>query len=92
MKITKSRLKQIIKEEIEALDINESDDGGWSKYSRATGSEPRLPRRDYEDPLAAAEAELEPMELDPETLAWIDNLIKKPDGLEQLQAIMKSMK
>ena len=31
-------------------------------------------------------------ELDPKTLAWIDNLIKKPDGLEQLQTFMRSLK
>ena len=31
-------------------------------------------------------------DLDPKTLAWIDNLIKKPDGLEQLQSFLKGLK
>jgi len=99
MKITKQHLAQLILEEITIL----FKEGAWAKYSK---SAPKLPRRqDPEAPANPAQAkEEEPSELDrilgtdsdqdldPKTLAWVDNLIKKPDGLEQLQAFIKGLR
>jgi hypothetical protein len=55
----------------------------WSKFHKAKEEPSELDR------ILGSDSD---PELDPKTLAWIDNLIKKPDGLEQLQTFMKSLK
>ena len=55
----------------------------WSKVHKAKKEPSELDRILGTDP---------DQELDPKTLAWVDNLIKKPDGLEQLQTFIKGLK
>ena len=96
MKITKDKLIQIIKEEAMAL----MESGYPLPKKKGAEKDPHADFRKAKkvrDDRAKASSELDRIlgpeqELDPKTLAWIDNLIKKPDGLEQIKAVIKRLK
>ena len=90
-----------------ALDTSDPpEDAGYpGRYGKGAYERPSfpLPKKEVPEPRPrATKAKQEPSELDrilgpdqdldPKTLEWVDNLIKKPDGLEQLQAFIKGLR
>ena len=87
------------------IDPPPEDAGYPGRYGKGAYERPSfpLPKKEVPEPRPrATKAKQEPSELDrilgpdqdldPKTLEWVDNLIKKPDGLEQLQAFIKGLR